>query len=84
MASRRAPAVVPRHGDPDEREVWLQLRSMMAGLINRARIVLLAAEGGATHRETERPGFRRSNDLGSAARRRRAVPALCPRSALCT
>ena len=45
MANRAAPALVLRDGDRDKLEGWLRSRSLKAGLVKRARIVLLAAAG---------------------------------------
>lgn len=45
MANRPAPALALRDGDREKLESWLRSRSVKAGLVKRARIVLLAAEG---------------------------------------
>src|SRR4051794_22003527 len=45
MANRPAPALVLRGGDRERLESWLRSRSVKAGLVKRARIVLLAADG---------------------------------------
>lgn len=45
MANRPAPALVLRDGDREKLEGWLRSRSVRAGLVKRARIVLLAADG---------------------------------------
>ena len=50
MANRPAPPLGLRTGDRDELESWLRSRSLKAGLVKRARIVLLAADG-APNRE---------------------------------
>ena len=55
MANRPAPPLGLRTGDRDELESWLRSRSLKAGLVKRARIVLLAADG-APNREIATPG----------------------------
>lgn len=45
MANRAAPALTLRDGDREKLESWLRSRSVRAGLVKRARIVLLAADG---------------------------------------
>ena len=45
MANRPAPALVLRDGDRERLERWLRSRSVRAGLVKRARMILLAAEG---------------------------------------
>jgi transposase len=45
MANGPAPALVLGDGDREKLESWLRSRSVKAGLVKRARIVLLAAEG---------------------------------------
>lgn len=45
MANRPAPALVLRDGDRELLAGWLRSRSVKAGLVKRARIVLLAADG---------------------------------------
>lgn len=45
MANRPAPALILRDGDREKLEAWLRSRSVKAGLVKRARIVLLAADG---------------------------------------
>src|SRR6266511_2244615 len=45
MANRPAPALMLRDGDRERLESWLRSRSVKAGLVKRARIVLLAADG---------------------------------------
>ncbi|WGL51869.1 IS630 family transposase [Nocardioides sp. BP30] len=47
MANRPAPALVLRDGDREKLEGWLRSRSVRAGLAKRARMILLAADGGA-------------------------------------
>jgi hypothetical protein len=45
MANRPAPALVLRGSDREKLEPSLRSRSVKAGLVKRARIVLLAADG---------------------------------------
>ena len=56
MANRPAPALVLRDGDRDELERWLRTSTLRAGLVTRARIVLLAADGVANARIVELSG----------------------------
>ena len=45
MANRPAPALMLRPGDREELERMTRSQSMSAGMVQRARIVLLATEG---------------------------------------
>lgn len=54
--------------DREELESWLRAPSMRAGLAQRARIVLLAADGFANTRIAELVGVSRATDLGWRAR----------------
>lgn len=60
MANRPAPALVLRDGDRAELEGWLRSRSMPAGLVKRARIVLLAAQGVSNQEIAQRVGASRT------------------------
>jgi transposase len=60
MANRAAPAVVLGDGDQELLEGWLRSRSVKAGLVKRARIVLLAAEGVANQDIAVRVGASRT------------------------
>lgn len=56
MAHPPAPALVLRDGDAQVSAGWVRASSVRAGLTQRARIVLLAAEGWANTRIAELPG----------------------------
>lgn len=45
MANRPAPALALRDGDREKLESWLRSRSVRSGLVKRARMILLAADG---------------------------------------
>lgn len=60
MANRPAPALVLRDGDREKLEGWLRSRSVRAGLVKRARIVLLAAEGESNQEIADRVGASRT------------------------
>ena len=53
MANHAAAALVLRDGDGEELRVWVRSTSVRVGLVRRARIVLLAAEGVANARIAE-------------------------------
>ena len=56
MANRPAPALVLREGDPERLTRTVRSSSAAAGLAQRSRIVLLAAEGVANETIAERVG----------------------------
>ena len=60
MANRPAPALVLRDGDREKLEGWLRSRSVKAGLVKRARIVLLAADGVTNQEIAARVGASRT------------------------
>ena len=61
---RPAPALVLREGDRGELERLTRSSSVRAGVVQRARIVLLAADGAAEHRDlVERVGPTRQTVL---------------------
>jgi transposase len=60
MANRPAPALALRDGDRQKLESWLRSRSVKAGLVKRARIVLLAADGVANQDIAARVGASRT------------------------
>src|SRR5688500_15020477 len=45
MANRPAPALALRDGDREKLESWLRSRSVRSGLVKRAPMILLAADG---------------------------------------
>src|SRR5690625_2757793 len=53
MSNRAAPALVLRPGDREELRRWQRCSSIRAGLVQRSKIVLLAAEGMANQRIAE-------------------------------
>ncbi len=59
MANKTAPALVLRDGDRERLEAMLRTPTLAAGLAQRARIVLLAAEGTANYEIAERVGVTR-------------------------
>ena len=60
MANRAAPALTLRDGDRERLETWLRSRSLKAGLVKRARIVLLAADGVTNQEIASRVGASRT------------------------
>ena len=60
MANRPAPALVLRDGDRERIEEWLRSRSIKAGLVKRARMILLAADGVANQEIADRVGASRT------------------------
>jgi transposase len=60
MANRPAPGLVLRDGDREKLESWLRSRSVKAGLVKRARIVLLAADGVTNQEIAARVGASRT------------------------
>jgi transposase len=70
MANRPAPALVLRDGDRAELERLTRASSVRAGLAQRARIVLLAAEGVGNTEIAERVGVARQTVLTRRARYR--------------
>lgn len=60
MANRPARALVLRDGDREKLESWLRSRSVKAGLVKRARMVLLAADGVANQEIADRVGASRT------------------------
>jgi len=60
MANRPAPALALRDGDREKLEGWLRSRSVKAGLVKRARIVLLAADGVTNQEIAARAGASRT------------------------
>jgi len=72
MANRPAPApaLALREGDRAELERWTRSRSVPAGLAQRARIVLLAADGVGNTEIAERLGVARQTVLTWRGRRR--------------
>lgn len=64
MANRPAPALVLREGDRAELERLTRASSVRAGLAQRARIVLLAAEGLSNTAIAERVGVSRPTVIG--------------------
>ena len=60
MANRPAPALALRDGDRERLEGWLRSRSVKAGLVKRARIVLLAADGVTNQEIAARVGASRT------------------------
>jgi hypothetical protein len=60
MANRAAPALTLRDGDRERLESWLRARSVRAGLVKRARIVLLAADGLTNQKIATRVGASRT------------------------
>jgi hypothetical protein len=59
VANKTAPALVLRDGDRERLEAMLRTPTLAAGLAQRARIVLLAAEGTANYEIAERVGVTR-------------------------
>src|SRR4051812_30147753 len=70
MANRPAPALVLRDGDRAELERLIRASSVRAGLAQRARIVLLAADGVGKTEIAERVGVARQTVLTGRARYR--------------
>jgi transposase len=68
MANRPAPALMLREGDHAELERLTRSSSVRAGLAQRARIVLLAAEGLTNTAIAERVGVSRPTVIGWRAR----------------
>src|SRR5215210_2300556 len=64
MANRPAPALGLREGDRARLERWTRSTSVPAGLAQRARIVLLAAEGRSNTEIAERVGVSRPTVIG--------------------
>jgi transposase len=64
MANRPAPALGLREGDRERLERWTRSTSVAAGLAQRARIVLLAAEGQSNTEIAERVGVSRPTVIG--------------------
>jgi len=64
MANRAAPALVLREGDRDELRRLTRSSSVRAGLAQRARIVLLAAQGESNTAIAERVGVTRPTVIG--------------------
>jgi transposase len=64
MANRAAPALVLREGDRDELTRLTRSSSVRAGLAQRARIVLLAAQGESNTAIAERVGVTRPTVIG--------------------
>ena len=60
MANRPSAALVLRDGDRERLEGWLRSRSVRAGLVKRARIVLLAADGVTNQEIAARVGASRT------------------------
>ena len=59
MANKTAPALVLRDGDREKLEAMLRTPTLAAGLAQRARIVLLAADGTANYEIAARVGVSR-------------------------
>src|ERR671939_1587491 len=70
MANRPAPALALREGDRAELERLMRSSSVRAGLAQRARIVLMAAEGVGNTEIAERVGVARQTVLTWRARYR--------------
>jgi transposase len=68
MPARPAPPVVLRDGDRERLSAWLRSTSIRAGLAQRARIVLLAADGVANTEIAERVGCARQTVFDWRAR----------------
>ena len=64
MANRPAPALVLRDGDREELTRLVRSSSVRAGLAQRARIVLLAADGVSNTEIAERVGVSRPTVIG--------------------
>lgn len=64
MANRPAPALLLRDGDREELERLTRASSVRSGLAQRARIVLLAAEGLSNTAISERVGVSRPTVIG--------------------
>src|SRR5215213_4926391 len=64
MANRPAPALGLREGDRARLQRWTRCTSVPAGLAQRARIVLLAAEGQSNTEIAERVGVSRPTVIG--------------------
>lgn len=64
MANRPAPALVLREGDREELERLTRSTTVRAGLAQRARIVLLAADGSSNTAIAERVGVSRPTVIG--------------------
>lgn len=64
MANRPAPALMVRDGDRDKLERLTRSSTVRAGLAQRARIVLLAAEGLSNTEIAERVGASRPTVIG--------------------
>ena len=64
MANRAAPALGLREGDREELTRWTRSSSIRAGLAQRARIVLLAAEGVSNTAIAERLWVSRPTVIG--------------------
>jgi hypothetical protein len=67
MANRPVPALVLREGDPERLTRTVRSSSAAAGLAQRSRIVLLAAEGVANETIAERVGVAPNHGAGVAA-----------------
>jgi transposase len=77
MANRPAPALVLRDGDREKLQGWLRSRSVKAGLVKRARIVLLAADGVTNQEIAARVGASRTTVIQWRNRyQSRGVPGL--------
>ena len=77
MANRPAPALGLREGDRDELTRLTRSSSVRAGLAQRARIVLLAAEGVSNSRIAEQVGVSRPTVIGWRERyQERGLPGL--------
>ena len=76
MANRPAPALALREGDREELARLTRSSSVRAGLAQRARIVLLAADGVSNTAIAERVGVSRPTVIGVAGpvRRRTGWP----------
>ena len=59
MANRTAPALVLRDGDRGKLEAMLRTPTLAAGLVQRARVVLLASDGMANYEIADRVGVSR-------------------------
>jgi transposase len=67
MAHPAAPALVLRDGDAEVLRSWVRSRTVRAGLAQRARIVLLAADGVANTEIAERVGVTRQTVVSRRA-----------------
>ena len=68
MAHSAAPALVLRDGDKDVLASWVRSTTVRAGLAQRARIVLLAAEGVTNTEISYRVGVTRQTVISRRAR----------------